>query len=115
MSKSASTPKKWVDVYPYGTKEGDEISKFFRALIRDPKYTYRSVSAISKTSGLDKERVEEIIEIYATKFKPPLVYQHPSRPDMWGYWELNPDVLKTDNRTLAEKDRDRRIQQSVKS
>ena len=57
-------PKKWTDVYPVGTKEGDEEARFFRSLARHPKYDWRSTAAISKESGLSPKRVEEIIAKY---------------------------------------------------
>ena len=47
MNKKINTPKKWTEIYPYGTKEGDEESKFFRALARHNKFDYRSTIAIS--------------------------------------------------------------------
>lgn len=101
-------PKKWTDVYPYGTKEGDEEAKVFRCLARHPKYEYRSVPQIVKTTGLTRERVEEIIDKYAN-MKPALIYPHPTNDDCWGYWERCPEVLKKDDRSLSKKDKDNRI------
>lgn len=106
-------PKKWTEVYPYGTKEGDEEAKFFRALARHSKFDWRSTGAIVKETGLARERVEEIIDKYVNKIKPPLVYAHTTNEDHWGYWERCPEVLKKDNRGIAEKDKDNRIDQHV--
>ena len=54
--------RKWINVYPQGTKEGDEEQKFFISLARHPKYEWRSLAAVAKESGLDKKRVEQIIQ-----------------------------------------------------
>jgi hypothetical protein len=102
-------PKKWYEVYPYGTKEGDEEAKVFRSLSRHSKFDWRSTGAIVKATGLPRERVEEIIDKYVNKVKPPLIYAHPSNEDHWGYWERVPDVLKKDNRGISQKDKDNRI------
>lgn len=102
-------PKKWYDVYPYGTKEGDEEAKVFRCLSRHAKYDWRSTGAIVKATGLTRERVEEIIDKYVNKVKPPLIYSHPTNEDHWGYWERVPEVLKKDDRNISTKDKDGRI------
>jgi hypothetical protein len=104
-----NNPKKWIEVYPQGTKEGDEESKFFRALARNPKFTYRSVSQLVKETGLTRERVEEIIDKYHNSIQPPLVYPHPTNQDSWGYWQRNPEVVQKDDRSISEKDQDERI------
>lgn len=106
-------PKKWTEVYPYGTKEGDEEAKFFRCLARHPKYDYRSISQMVKDTGLTRERIEEIIDKYANKFTPPLVYPHPSNEDHWGYWERCKDQLKTDKRNISDKDQDNRVKKHL--
>ena len=46
--KNKITPKKWTEVYAAGTREGDEESRFFRALARNVKYDWRSTAAIAK-------------------------------------------------------------------
>lgn len=102
-------PKKWHEVYPYGTKEGDEEAKVFRSLSRHSKYDWRSTGAIVKDTGLTRERVEEIIDKYVNKVRPALIYAHPSNEDHWGYWERVPDVLKKDNRNISAKDKDSRV------
>ena len=101
-------PKKWTEVYPHGTKEGDEESKFFKALARHPKYDWRSTGAIVKASKLPQERVEEIIDKYVN-MNPPLIFPHPKNDAHWGYWERVPDMLKDDDRDLSTKDKDNRI------
>lgn len=106
-------PKKWTEVYPYGTKEGDEEGKFFRALARHAKYEYRSVGALVKDTGLTRERVEEIIDKYANRVQPPLVYAHPSNEDHWGYWERCPDRLQSDKRNISQKDQDNRVKKHL--
>ena len=106
-------PKKWTEVYPQGTKQGDEESKFFRALARNPKYEYRSIAQLVKETGLTRERVEEIIEKYSDKIDPPLIYAHETNSDSWGYWERIPEVLKKDERSISEKDQDGRIKKHI--
>lgn len=101
-------PKKWTEVYPHGTKEGDEEARFFKALARHPKYDWRSTGAIIKASNLSQERVEEIIDKYIST-TPPLIFPHPKNDAHWGYWERVPEQLKNDNRDLFTKDKDSRI------
>jgi hypothetical protein len=97
--------RKWINVYPQGTKEGDEEQRFFISLARHPKYEWRSLAAVAKESGLDKKRVEQIIQKY---YKEGMVIQNPKNEDQWGYWErldLSPKKFKS----MAEKDHERRI------
>ena len=108
-----SNPKKWTDVYPYGTKEGDEEAKFFRALARHKKYDYRSTPAIVKDTGLSKQRVEEIIDKYINKVSPPILFAHPTNDDHWGYWERCKDRIKDDKRDISKKDKDNRIDKHI--
>ena len=49
-------PANWYDVYPRNTKEGDEEAKVFTSLARS-KWKWRSVGAIAKETGLEKERI----------------------------------------------------------
>jgi hypothetical protein len=106
-------PKKWTEIYPYGTKEGDEEAKVFRALARHAKFDYRSTGAIVKATGLSRERVEEIIDKYHNKITPPLIYPHSTNEDHWGYWERCPEVLKADKRGISDKDKDNRIDRQI--
>ena len=107
----ANSPKKWTDVYPQGTKEGDEEQKFFIAMGRNPKYKWRSVVAIATETGLSKERVEEIISKY---YKAKMVLQNPKNEDQFGYWErigADPD----DDSTIAQKDQKSRVKKAMGS
>jgi hypothetical protein len=104
-------PKKWSEVYPQGTKEGDEEQKFFIVLARHPKWTWRSTSAIAKEANLTKERVEEIIAKY---FKKHMVFQNPQNEDQWAYWERVPEMLPKDQGTITEKDQKDRIKKAIK-
>ena len=108
-----SKPKKWTEVYPYGTKEGDEEARFFRALARHPKYQYRSTPSIIKDAGISKQRCEEIIDKYATKISPPLLYPHATNDDHWGYWERCEDRLNDDKRDISKKDKDSRVDKHI--
>ncbi len=103
-------PKKWTEVYPYGTNEGAEEAKVFRALARHPKWSWRSVASIMSETGLTRQRVEEIINKYAKKCNPPLIYgKSASDGTNWAYWERVPEVLEKDERKISTKDKDNRI------
>jgi len=98
--------KKWTEVYPHGTKEGDEELAFFISLARNQKYVWRSTSGIANEAGLTKERVEEIIDKY---LKQGLVFQHPKNDDNWGYWErVPPEMLPKKYQSLVAKDQKQR-------
>ena len=100
-------PVRWSEVYPQGTKEGDEEQAFFISLSRNPKYVWRSTSGIANEANLSKERVEEIIDKY---LKMHMVYQHPQNDDNWGYWERVPvDVLPSEYQSLVSKDQKARM------
>ena len=102
-------PKKWTEVYPYGTKEGDDECKFFRFLSRNAKRDFHSSEAIVEGTHLSRKRVEEIIDKYA-KYSPPLIFAHSSQENHWAYWENVIDsMVLPDDRSIAQKDRDRRI------
>ena len=107
-----SKPRKWTEVYPYGTKEGDEEAKFFRTLARS-KYEYRSVAQVVKSTGFTRERVEEIIDKYVNKVKPALIIQHDTNPEMWGYWE-NCKVADP-KKDISKQDKDDRIDKHLKN
>jgi len=104
-----SNPKKWINVYPQGTKEGDQEQKFFIALARHPKYDFRSVSALSKESGLNENRVEEIIQKYYDKG---MIFQNPKNEDQWGYWERCTELLNADDTSISKQDKDDRIDEA---
>ena len=108
-------PSKWTVVYPYGTTEGDEEAKVFKALARNKKHDWMSTSDIAQKTKLPTARVEEIIDKYVNKVKPPLIYASPTNDDFWGYWERVPEVLKKDRRTVATKDKDARIKRHMSS
>jgi hypothetical protein len=97
-------------VYPQGTTEGDEEQKLFIALARHPEYEWRSVAAISKESGLSKERVEEILQKY---YKKGIVFQSPKNEDLWGYWERVPEMLNKNGSSITEKDHENRVDSAM--
>lgn len=101
-------PPHWYDVYPQGTKEGDEEAKFFKVLARDPQYKWRSTSAIASGAGLSKKRTEEIISKYVKKG---LILQSTKNESNWAYWERVPKSLATrlDDRSIGQKDKDSRV------
>lgn len=102
-------PKKWTEVYPQGTQEGDEEARFFKSLARHPRYDWRSTAAVAKESGLTPKRVEQIISKY---IKLKMVFQSPSNEDHWGYWERVPHMLPDQYRSVSDADKDRRIRRA---
>lgn len=102
--------KKWSEVYPQGTKEGDEEQKFFIALARNPKFEWRSTGMISKESGLTRERCEQIIQKYV---KMGLIIPSTSKEDHWAYWERVPNLIKDDSKSLTQKDQKKRIDKQI--
>lgn len=105
-------PKKWTDVYPVGTKEGDEESKFFKSLARHSKYDWRSTAALAKESGLSARRVEEIIAKYVKK---DMVFQNPRNEDQWGYWERVSYMLPDEYLSTSDEDKKKRINRFIKN
>lgn len=104
-------PKKWTEVYPVGTKEGDEEARFFKVLARNPKYEWRSTAALSKEGNITKKRVEEIISKY---YKLGIVFQNPKNEDHWGYWERVPHLLPEDKQSISKNDKNQRIERALK-
>ena len=105
-------PKKWTEVYPVGTKQGDEEAKFFRSLARHPKYEWRSTAALSKESGLTPKRVEEIISKY---IKMNMIFQNPKNEEHWGYWERVPHMLPTEYKSASDEDKQKRLDRAIKN
>lgn len=103
--------KKWTDVYPQGTDEGDEEQAFFIALARNPKWQWRSTAALAKESNLTQKRVEEIIDKYVKKH---MVFKNPNNDDQWGYWERVPEMLNSLNDiSLVKRDHLARIKKAL--
>jgi hypothetical protein len=96
----------WTDVYPQGSKEGDEEQGFFIAISRHLKWKWRSVAQLSKEANLSKQRVEEIIQKY---HKRSMILQCPTNDDMWGYWENHLDLLPKTSTTPTQDDHRLRI------
>ena len=99
-------PRKWTEVYPQGTVTGNEEQKFFIALARHSKYSWRSVPALSKASGLTQQRVEEIIQKYHPQG---IVVQSAKNETNWGYWERNKDHVPGTPESISSKDKNQRI------
>lgn len=102
-------PKQWSEVYPAGTKQGDEEQALFIALARHVKWSWRSVSALSKESGLTKERVEQILYKY---WKLGMVFQNPASEDQWGYWERVPDMIQKEPKSIIDVDHEERLKKA---
>lgn len=99
-------PPKWQDIYPQGTKIGDEEQKFFISISTNTKYEYRSISIMSKETGLSQERIEEIIEKY---HKLGMLFQKPDKEDYWAYWERVPNLVPKPYMSIGDKDKKDRI------
>lgn len=102
-------PKKWTEVYPHGTKEGDEESRFFISLARHPKYEWRSTAALAREGGLSHKRVEEIILKY---LKRNIVVQSPSNEEHWAYWERVPNMMLDEYVSASDADKEKRIRRA---
>lgn len=100
-------PPKWAEVYPHGTKEGDEEVKLFNFVARNPKYNWISIAAIIKSTGLSKDRVSQILWKY---HKNSILIQNVSNEDLWAYWERVPDMIPEVILNIAEKDKKKRIE-----
>lgn len=110
MSSKTKEPQKWHQVYPQGTKTGDEEQRFFKALARHPKFDWRSVASIATETGLTKKRVEEILYKY---FKLGMIFQNPTSEEQWGYWELHKKLLPKKESSIAAKDTKNRIDRAA--
>jgi hypothetical protein len=104
------SPDYWTDVYPAGTREGDEESDFFIALSRDT-LVWRTTYQIAKATGLTEKRVEEIINKYLDLG---LVFPHDRDDNKWAYWERVPELLPQETPSLGQKDQDDRIGKHMK-
>jgi predicted transcriptional regulator len=106
-------PKQWSEVYPHGTKEGDEEQALFMVLSRHQKWAWRSVSALSKEAGLTKERVEQILYKY---WKLGMVIQNPASEDQWGYWERvyekEPSLIPKEVKSIIDLDHEERLKKA---
>ena len=104
-------PKKWTEVYPYGTTVGDEEHKFFVALARS-NFQFRSIASIAKQTKLSEERVIEIVEKYN---KLGIVVQSEKNPDNWAYWERAPKLARTlqEKNNISSSDLKKRISNAI--
>ena len=98
-------PRPWSDVYPQGTKEGDEEQAFFTALSRN-KEVWPTTDALAHQTGLSKQRIDEIINKYIRRN---MVFQHERHDNKWAYWERVPDRVVDDPISLKDKDHKDRI------
>lgn len=100
-------PSKWTDVYPAGTREGDEEYAFFIALTRHPKkYTWRSTSSLAKEASLTRERVDKLLQKYE---KLRMVIINPKNDEQWGYWEFHQELLPDEPMSIRDKDQTERL------
>ena len=110
MNNKIKTPPKWTDVYPQGSKQGDEEQGFFIAISRNSKWQWRSTAQIAKEANLSKERVDEILNKY---WKKGMVFQNPANEDQWGYWERCPEMLPIKEDSITTNDHNDRIKKDI--
>lgn len=101
-----NNPPHWYNVYPQGTKEGDEEQKFFTALARNPKWNWRSVASLAKETNLPQARIEDIIYKYIQKG---MIFQNPKNDEQWGYWANVPEMLGTKQKSINQEDHENRL------
>jgi hypothetical protein len=106
--KTVKTPSSWYDVYPRNTKEGDEEQKLFTSLARS-KWSWRSVAALEKETGLTKEIIEKILYKY---MKRNMVFQNPKNEEQWGYWSNVPEMLNKKEKSISDEDKEKRLHRS---
>ena len=97
---------KWYELVDNTKPEGEIESKIFIALCRNPKWSWRSVSALAKETGLENIIVEEVLYKY---YKIGIVLQHTRNTDQWSYWENVKNELPEEQPTLTEIDKIVRI------
>jgi hypothetical protein len=106
--------KKWHEIYPQGTKEGDDDQKIFISLERNPNYKSRSVASICKDTGLSEDRVIDFLDKYS---KLGQVFQNPNNENYWFYWELLPDefiyLISENPVSIADMDKNNRIKSKL--
>lgn len=112
MNNKKKWPPKWTQVYPRGTKAGDEEQDVFICLSRHHTWTFRSVAQIAKEANITKERAEEILYKYWQKN---MVFQNPLNEDQWGYWERNLDLVPEPETSITEEDHQNRIEKFKKN
>lgn len=100
------TPPNWYDVYPKGTKEGNNEEKVFKSLARNKKWKWRSLTALAKESGIKEEEVEKILYKY---YKQKIVFQNPNTDTQWGYWENLPEMLEEKGESILDHDHKLRL------
>ncbi len=100
---------KWSQIYPQGTKEGDEEQRFFITISRG-KYNFLSVAQIAQKSGLTKERVEDIIEKYYSLH---IVLQNPENEDQWAYWERCVELVPESKSSISQSDKQIRLKKAT--
>ena len=111
LPNNVKKPPKWTDVYPQGTKAGDEEQRLFISLARNAKFIWRSVAALAKEANLTPERCEEILAKYHKKG---MVFQNPKSEDQWSYWERTPELLPSVDKSIASNDKNTRIDNAKK-
>ncbi len=77
-------PAKWWQVYPNGTRAGDEEAAFFQALAQRQDRVWATVGQLIEETVLPQERIHQIIQKYQATG---MVVASVESPGLWGYWE----------------------------
>lgn len=100
-------PPKWQDVY---RKDSNEEFKFWIALSRNRKWTWRSTAAIAAEAGISEIYCEELLMTY---YNLGMVLQDPNNFDQWGYWEQHIDLVPQEPLSLKELDKAFKLKKAV--
>ena len=100
--------KKWYDIYPKGTAEGDIEEKIFKILTRNRKWKFRSVLGISKELKIKEQVIEKMILKYSNLG---IILQNPQNHLQWGYWETC-GIKKKKSHSVQEYDYKMRIKKA---
>jgi len=92
---------------PKVQEKGMKNYKFFTALARNPKWSWRSVASLAKETNLSQERIEDIIYKYMQKG---MVFKNPKNDEQWGYWANVPEMLGNKTKSINQEDKDNRLQ-----
>jgi hypothetical protein len=104
--------KKWHEVYQGADERNFFIGKDGKSGLVRSQFDFRSSAALAKESGLDNDRVEEIIDKY---LKLGIVIQSPNKEDHYGYWcRVAPHLGNATHQTVAQADQADRVKKATK-
>lgn len=100
-------PKKWHEIYKGNDERAFFVGKDGKSGLVRTSYTYRSVSALVKESGLSKDKVEQMVNKFLGLG---IIFQSDNHDDQYGYWErVNPNYVVGGAKTIVAKDQESRV------